>query len=181
MLPCHAYGNCAPQQRRYTMTGVGKYQPMSEDCLTLNVVTPRWSGPAPDGEALPVMFFIHGGGYILGSSATPIYDGAASGPARLRLRVGELPARRAGMPGSVVAVHHGHHHRMQPVPAGLVAALRWVRENIAAFGGDPEKVTIFGESAGAHAVATLLAVPDVERPFRPGDLGESGVRDGRLS
>lgn len=73
----HSFGNCAPQQRMYTMTGVGKYQPMSEDCLTLNVVTPRWDGPEPDGEPLPVMFFIHGGGYILGSSATPIYDGAA--------------------------------------------------------------------------------------------------------
>ncbi|MEJ6537073.1 MAG: carboxylesterase family protein, partial [Mycobacterium sp.] len=76
VLPCHSFSNCSHQARRYTMTGLGKYQPMSEDCLTLNVVTPTWSGSSPDSGPLPVMFFIHGGGYILGSSATPLYDGA---------------------------------------------------------------------------------------------------------
>ena len=70
---CHGFAYCAPQQRKYTMLGVGKYQPMSEDCLTLNVVAPESHGDEP----LPVMFFIHGGGYILGSSATPLYDGGA--------------------------------------------------------------------------------------------------------
>ena len=70
---CHGFTNCAPQQRRYTLVGVGRYQPMSEDCLTLNVVTPE----KPSEEPLPVMVFIHGGGYIMGSSATPLYDGAA--------------------------------------------------------------------------------------------------------
>ena len=70
---CHGFGYCAPQQRKYTLLGVGKYQPMSEDCLTLNVVAPETPADGP----LPVMFFIHGGGYILGSSATPIYDGAS--------------------------------------------------------------------------------------------------------
>lgn len=70
---CHGFTYCAPQERKYTMLSVGKYQPMGEDCLTLNVVTPE----NHTGEPLPVMFFIHGGGYIMGSSATPIYDGAA--------------------------------------------------------------------------------------------------------
>jgi len=70
---CHGFTKCAPQERRYTVMGVGKYQPMGEDCLTLNVVTPE----ATESDALPVMVFVHGGGYILGSSATPIYDGAA--------------------------------------------------------------------------------------------------------
>jgi para-nitrobenzyl esterase len=103
---CHGFANCAPQQRRYTMVGVGKYQPMSEDCLTLNVVTPEAAGCEP----LPVMVFIHGGGYILGSSATPLYG---AGAPWLRIRIGQLPAGRAGMFGSVVAfieVWAGHHH-----------------------------------------------------------------------
>src|SRR6201990_831800 len=70
---CHSFANCAPKQRMYTILAPGKYQPMSEDCLTLNVVTPK----RPADQPLPVMVFIHGGGYFMGSSATPIYDGAA--------------------------------------------------------------------------------------------------------
>jgi para-nitrobenzyl esterase len=65
---CHGFTKCAPQERRYTIVGVNKYQPMGEDCLTLNVVAPE----APESESLPVMVFVHGGGYIMGSSATPI-------------------------------------------------------------------------------------------------------------
>jgi len=171
VLPCHSYGACAPQQRVYTLTGLGKYQRMSEDCLTLNVVTPRRSGHAPGGGAiadsasLPVMLFIHGGGYILGSSATPLYDGAALARrgcvyVSVNYRLGPLGCldlSSLSTPGT-------------PIDSNLflrdiVLALRWVRDNIAAFGGDPGNVTIFGESAGAHAVATLLAVPSAEGLF----------------
>ena len=70
---CHGFGYCAPQHRMYTILAPGKYQPMGEDCLTLNVVAPKRAADHP----LPVMVFIHGGGYFMGSSATPIYDGAA--------------------------------------------------------------------------------------------------------
>ena len=156
----HRWANCAPQQRMYTMTGPGKYQTMSEDCLTLNVVTPRWSGPDPDGEPLPVMFFIHGGGYILGSSATALYDGATLArrgcvyvSANYRLgALGSVDLSSLSTPD--VPIESNLFLR------DLVMALRWVRENISAFGGDPANVTIFGESAGAHAVATLLGVPE---------------------
>ncbi len=157
---CHRYTACAPQHRAYTMTGINKYQAMSEDCLTLNVVTPRWSGPAPSGEPLPVMFFIHGGGYILGSSATPLYDGAALARrgfvyVSVNYRLGGLGCLDLSSLSTPEA----------PIESNLflrdiVLALRWVKENVAAFGGDPQNVTIFGESAGAHAVATLLAVPE---------------------
>lgn len=163
--PCHRYANCAPQHRVYTMTGVGKYQPMSEDCLTLNVVTPHWSGTAPDGEALPVMFFIHGGGYILGSSATPLYDGAALARrgcvyVSVNYRLGALGCvDLSSLSTAEVPIQSNLFLR------DLVLALRWVKENIGAFGGDPDNVTIFGESAGAHAVATLLAVPAAEGLF----------------
>ena len=161
----HAYANCAPQLRRYTMTGIGKYQPMSEDCLTLNVVTPRWSGPAPDHEPLPVMVFVHGGGYILGSSATPLYDGAALARrgcvyVSVNYRLGALGCvDLSSLSTPEVTIESNLFLR------DIVAALRWVRDNISAFGGDPGNVTIFGESAGAHAVATLLAVPDAKGLF----------------
>ncbi len=164
--PSFSYANCAPQQRRYTMIAPGKYQPMSEDCLTLNVVTPRWSGPAPAHDPLPVMFFIHGGGYILGSSATPLYDGAALARrgcvyVSVNYRLGALGCVDfSSLSTPDTPLEDNLFLR------DIVAALRWVRDNIAAFGGDPGNVTIFGESAGAHAVATLLAVPDAEGLFR---------------
>ena len=158
----HGFANCAPQQRRYTMVGVGKYQSMSEDCLTLNVVAPE--SVALD-EPLPVMFFVHGGGYMLGSSATPLYDGAAMARrgcvyVSVNYRLGALGCLDlSSLSNSDVTIDSNLFLR------DLVMALNWVRDNIAAFGGDPGNVTIFGESAGAHAVATLLAVPAAEGLF----------------
>lgn len=152
---CHEFAYCAPQKRRYTMVGVNKYQPMSEDCLTVNVVAPEDLG----NEPLPVMFFIHGGGYMLGSSATPMFDGVSLARrgcvyVSANYRLGALGCLDLS---SLSTPDH-------PIDGNLflrdlVLALEWVRDNIAAFGGDPQRVTIFGESAGAHAVATLLAVP----------------------
>ncbi|TVS85494.1 carboxylesterase/lipase family protein [Mycobacterium helveticum] len=152
---CHGFGSCAPQQRRYTLLGVGKYQPTSEDCLTLNVVTPESVGAQP----LPVMVFIHGGGYILGSSATPLYDGAALARrgcvyVSVNYRLGALGCLDLSSLSTPDVTIDGNLFLRD-----LVLALQWVRDNIAAFGGDPDNVTIFGESAGAHITATLLAVP----------------------
>jgi para-nitrobenzyl esterase len=159
---CHSFANCAPQQRMYTATGLGKYQPMSEDCLTLNVVTPE----TPSEEPLPVMVFIHGGAYILGSSATPVFDGAALARrgcvyVSVNYRLGALGCLDLSSLGTAA----------QPIESNLflrdlVMALEWVRDNIAVFGGDPDNVTIFGESAGAQAVVTLLAVPAARGLFR---------------
>jgi para-nitrobenzyl esterase len=168
---CHGFTNCAPQQRRYTMLGVGRYQPMSEDCLTLNVVTPEASGGAP----LPVMVFIHGGGYILGSSATPIYDGAALARrgcvyVSVNYRLGALGcldlSSLSSQSGPDITIDSNLYLR------DLVMALQWVRDNIAEFGGDPGNVTIFGESAGACITATLLAVPAAKGLFA-GAISES--------
>ncbi len=162
---CHGFANCAPQQRRYTMLGFsgfgGRYQPMSEDCLTLNVVTPEGRSDEP----LPVMVFIHGGGYILGSSATPLYDGAALARrgcvyVSVNYRLGALGCLDlSSLSTSDIPIDSNLFLR------DLVMALQWVRDNIAEFGGDPSKVTIFGESAGAHITATLLAVPAAEGLF----------------
>src|SRR6476619_7510798 len=160
---CHGIGYCAPQQRVYTMLAPGRYQPMSEDCLTLNVVSPV--DAAQEQQPLPVMVFIHGGGYMLGSSATPIHDGAAL--AR-RGCVYVSVNYRLGALGCVDLSSLSTPDT--PIDSNLflrdlVMALRWVRDNIGSFGGDPGNVTIFGESAGAHAVATLLAVPEAEGLF----------------
>ncbi len=158
---CHSVGNCAPQQRMYTILAPGKYQPMSEDCLTLNVVAPRSPAAAP----LPVMVFIHGGGYFMGSSATPIYDGASLARngcvyVSVNYRLGALGCLDlSSLSNKDFTIDDNLYLR------DLVMALRWVRDNIATFGGDPHNVTIFGESAGAHAVATLLAVPAAKGLF----------------
>src|SRR6201991_1773562 len=158
---CHGFTECAPQERRYTIVGVNKYQPVGEDCLTLNVVTPE----APESESLPVMVFVHGGGYILGSSATPIYDGAALARrgcayVSVNYRLGALGCLDlSSLSTRDVTIEDNLFLR------DLVLALQWVRDNVTVFGGDPENVTIFGESAGAQAVATLLAVPAAKGLF----------------
>jgi para-nitrobenzyl esterase len=158
---CHGFTGCAPQQRRYTLLGVGRYQPMSEDCLTLNVVTPE----APSAEPLPVMVFVHGGGYILGSSATPLYDGAALARrgcvyVSVNYRLGALGCLDlSSLSTPDITIDSNLYLR------DLVLALQWIRDNIAQFGGDPDKVTIFGESAGACITATLLTVPAAEGLF----------------
>ena len=158
---CHGFTNCAPQQRMYTVLGIGRYQPMSEDCLTLNVVTPEDGNPEP----LPVMVFIHGGGYILGSSATPLYDGAALARrgcvyVSVNYRLGALGCLDlSSLSTPDITIDSNLYLR------DLVLALQWVRDNIAEFGGDPENVTIFGESAGACITASLLAVPAADGLF----------------
>lgn len=112
------------------------------------------------------MVFIHGGGYILGSSATPLYDGASLARrgcvyVSVNYRLGALGCLDlSSLSTPDITLDSNLYLR------DLVMALRWVHDNIAQFGGDPGNVTIFGESAGAHAVATLLAVPAAEGLFR---------------
>ncbi|SIR67175.1 carboxylesterase/lipase family protein [Williamsia sterculiae] len=149
------FRNAAPQRKQYTMVAPGRYQPTSEDCLTLNVVAPDTPSVAPR----PVMVFIHGGAYILGSSATPLYWGhrlARRGVVYVSINY------RLGALGYLDTTDHATEGRPLDSNLGLrdqVAALEWVRANIAAFGGDPDNVTVFGESAGGNAVTTLLATP----------------------
>ncbi len=127
-----------------------------EDCLTLNVWAP--SGIAP-GDGKPVMVWVHGGAYVLGSGSQPYYNG-----------------RRLAAGGDVVVVTVNYRlgaFGFLDVPGyqsnvglrDVIEALRWVRSNIAAFGGDPDRVTVFGESAGAGIVTTLLAAPAAEGLF----------------
>jgi para-nitrobenzyl esterase len=133
--------------------GVGPL-PMSEDCLTLNVWTPEAVGDGP----LPVMVWIHGGALINGSGTADLYDGAALARrgvvvVTINYRLGRLgffahPALSAEAGGEGLVGNYGL--------ADMVASLEWVRDNIAAFGGDPGNVTVFGESAGGAAVLRLM-------------------------
>ena len=133
--------------------GVGPL-PMSEDCLTLNVWTPAARGEQP----LPVMVWIHGGGYNNGSGTAALYDGtnlARRGVmvVTVNYRLGRLgffdhPALAAERAPGEPAANYG--------VMDQIAALAWVRDNAAAFGGDPGNVTIFGESAGGVAVTQLM-------------------------
>jgi para-nitrobenzyl esterase len=126
----------------------------SEDCLTLNVWAPR------DAHSRPVMVWFHGGGLVVGCSCDAALDGAAL--ARRGVVVVTLNYR-LGIFGFLA--HPGLSAESPQHVSGnyglrdQVAALRWVKENIAAFGGDPQRVTIFGQSSGAEAVAELLIVP----------------------
>jgi para-nitrobenzyl esterase len=137
--------------------------PQGEDCLSLNV----WaSSDIAPGDAKPVMVWLHGGAYVLGSSSQPLYDGrrlAGSGDVvvvTLNHRLGAL--------GFLDLSSFSTERRRFDSNIGLrdvLAALRWVHDNIAAFGGDPERVTLFGESAGAGIVTTLLAAPAAKGLF----------------
>ncbi|WKK24088.1 carboxylesterase family protein [Streptomyces olivoreticuli] len=124
------------------------------DCLTVNVWTPD-----PGGAGLPVMVWIHGGGYQFGSAGEPDYDASLLAAAGV---VAVTCNYRLGLDGFA-------HVAGAPPNRGLLdqaAALRWVQDNIAAFGGDPGRVTIFGESAGGGSVACLMAMPSAHGLFR---------------
>ncbi|WP_036505507.1 carboxylesterase/lipase family protein [Nocardia aobensis] len=171
------YGFAAMQQRDGARIGPRGPQPTSEDCLTLNVTAPLEPATAPR----PVMVFIHGGGYVLGTSALRLYSGA-----RLALRGDVIVVSfnyRLGAFGYVDFSEFSTATRPFESNLGLrdqVAALRWVQRNIAAFGGDPNNVTIFGESAGAHAVVSLLATPAAAGLFHRG-IAQSAPADWSLT
>jgi para-nitrobenzyl esterase len=132
--------------------------PRDEHCQRLSVTLPRDLGA---GERLPVMVWIHGGSYTTGAG-----DATTMDPARLvaeqRVMVVSV-TYRLGLFGYLGSGHH------RPANLGLLdqlAAFRWVQRNIAAFGGDPHQVTAFGQSAGADAVAHLMATPEAPSLFR---------------
>lgn len=140
----------------------GNTAPVSEDCLYLNVWSPAKSASAK----LPVLVWIHGGGYVGGSTSIGMYDGA--GFAKKGVVLVSL-AYRLGPYGFMA---HPELSRESGKGSGtygiqdLVAGLRWVSANVAAFGGDPGQVTIFGHSAGAGAVAFLAASPEAKGLFQ---------------
>ncbi|HET7299413.1 MAG TPA: carboxylesterase/lipase family protein [Oleiagrimonas sp.] len=150
---------------------------MSEDCLYLNV----WTPAAHAAEKLPVLVYFYGGGFVAGDGSEPRYDGASLAQhgivtVTVNYRLGvfgflALPALAKESPRHAT----GNYGLLDQV-----AALRWVKRNIAAFGGDPQRITIGGESAGSMSVSALMASP-LSKDLMQGAIGESGSMLGNLT
>src|SRR4051794_18965023 len=168
---CHAQAPQMPgrPERRpelRTILGPADTSPESEDCLTLNVWTPGIGPAASNGAKLPVMVWLHGGAFAYGSGNRAVTDGANLA------RSGDVVVvsvnHRLNIFGFLHLADLGGERYAHSGNAGvldLVAALEWVRDNIAAFGGDPGNVTIFGESGGGGKVSVLLAMPRARELF----------------
>jgi para-nitrobenzyl esterase len=149
---------------------------MSEDCLYLNVWTPAKSGR----ERLPVLVYIFGGGFQNGDGSEPRYDGENMARKGMVAVTVNYRTNIFGFFSHPELTQESAHHASGNY--GLldqVAALQWVRRNIAAFGGDPNRVTIAGESAGSISVSGLMASP-LSRNLIAGAIGESGAMTSSL-
>lgn len=157
------FGPIASQMK----SNLGTEGAQGEDCLSLNI----WS-PAADGKKRPVMFWIHGGGFVIGAGSSDLYNGAYMAKngdvvvVTINYRLGPLG----------FLYFKDSKNKQFENNLGIrdqIAALKWVRENIAAFGGDPEQITIFGESAGGTSVETLLSAASAKGMFKKAII-ESG-------
>lgn len=143
---------------------------MSEDCLFLNV----WAPPRAAGRRLPVLLYFYGGGFVAGDASEYRYDGASLARRGIVVVTANYRLGVFGFLALPALTRESAHHASGDY--GLldqVAALRWVRRNIAAFGGDPRRITIGGESAGSISVCALMASPH-SRALIAGAIGESG-------
>ncbi|MFC0457476.1 carboxylesterase/lipase family protein [Arthrobacter liuii] len=157
-----APGPAAPQNPEAPAPPGARPRLWSEDaCLNLNIWT-----PGTDGPGRPVMVWIHGGAYLLGSNSDGMYDGA-----RLAAAAGAVLVSINYRLGALGFLHlsdllgPGYEDSSNLALLDQLEALRWVSHNIGAFGGDPRNVTLFGESAGAAAIGTLLGMPASEGLF----------------
>jgi para-nitrobenzyl esterase len=152
-LACDAFGPACPQNTG----GYGKIEPQDEEkCLTMNV----WTPAADDGAKLPVLVWIHGGGFCIGASFQKHYEGTQLAKQGLvvvsfNYRLGPL----GFLAGKELSAESSTHSSGNYGLLDIVHALKWVKENVQAFGGDPKNVTIMGESAGGAAVAAMMCTP----------------------
>jgi para-nitrobenzyl esterase len=158
-FPATAFGNVCPQTDLGDLA-LGEVE-IGEDCLSINV----WAHD--DGQERPVMVFIYGGAFILGATSQPLYDGAELARrgdvtvVTLNYRLGAL----GWLASTALAEADGNPTAGNWGLMDQIEALRWVKANVAAFGGDPDNVTIFGESAGAISVCALLGAPQADPLF----------------
>ena len=151
----------------------------SEDCLFLNVWRPA---SARSGAKLPVMFWIYGGGFVGGSSAMPSTSGTQFAKQGVILVAANYRVGRFGF-FAFPALTQEHPEELKGNYAYMdqIAALKWVQENIAAFGGDPKNVTIFGFSAGGVSMHSLLTMPNARGLFQKAIVESGGSRDSVLT
>lgn len=151
----------------------------AEDCLFLNVWLPA---STPPSAKLPVMVWIHGGAFVFGSGAMPDFSGSSFTEkgvilVSINYRLGRL--------GFFAFPALGKEHPEEPkgnyAYMDQVAALKWIQKNIAAFGGDPNNITIFGESAGGVSVHSLITIPPAKGLFQKAIIESGGGRDGVLT
>ncbi|MDO5501159.1 MAG: carboxylesterase/lipase family protein [Propionibacteriaceae bacterium] len=168
---CQEFGPICPQPGGWGLVNLGQSFVQDEDCLTLNVTAPA----SPDGDGLPVMVYVHGGAFVHGAGSEQGFDGSA-----LVRRGGIVYVSlnyRLGAWGWMHFDEYAGDDLLIDSNLGLrdiLAALGWVKENIAVFGGDPDRITVFGESAGAIALAAILAVPSAAGLFA-GAILQSGA------
>ena len=148
-----------------TLTDAGSYAVLGEDCLYLNV----WKNAADASEKKPVMVWIHGGGFQQGSTINPLYDGTNFVRDHAEVILVSIAYRLGGL--GFIHLSHLSDGEDYPDAQNLgildqVMGLKWVHENIAAFGGDPDNITIFGESAGGCSVTLLPLIPEARACIR---------------
>ncbi|WP_374397465.1 carboxylesterase/lipase family protein [Sphingopyxis sp.] len=152
-----AFGPICTQRAPATLPQL-KASPQSEDCLTLNIWRPA------NAKGAPVMLWIHGGANLFGSGSEPYYDGSAFARRGVVLVTINYRLGHLGFFGHP-ALKGGNENLVNYGLLDQIAALKWVRANIASYGGDPGKVTIFGESAGGAAVLNLMGAPSAKGLF----------------
>lgn len=181
VLSCDKF-SASPYQNKpapfamWTEEFIAPPEPLSEDCLYLNVWTPAKSTK----EKLPVLMWIYGGGFVSGSAACAVYDGEALAKqgiifVSINYRVGVF----GFFSHPDLTKESGKNASGNYALLDQLAALKWIKENIAAFGGDPDKVTIAGQSAGSFSVQALVASPLSKGLFR-GAIAHSGASMNRF-
>lgn len=151
----------------------------SEDCLFLNVWTPA---SAKSGAKLPVMVWIHGGAFVFGSGSQPDFSGVQFAKQGVILVTINYRLGRLGFFAfPALSKEHPEEPKGNYAYMDQIAALKWVQKNIAAFGGDPNNVTIFGESAGGVSVQSLITIPSAKGLFQKAICESGGGRDGVLT
>jgi para-nitrobenzyl esterase len=168
--PATAFGGQCMQRRQFADM-VFRASGTSEDCLYLNV----WTPANAIGQRLPVLVYFYGGGFVAGDGSEPRYDGAAMAKRGIVALTVNYRLGVFGMLAHPELTRESPHHASGNY--GLLdqhAALEWVRDNIEAFGGDPRRVTIAGESAGSISVSAQMASP-LSKDLIAGAIGESGA------